>query len=83
MVLSQFDEREELREVFPLEFISHHGALPFAQIGSDLLLAVLNPLDKDLLRRAGELAGRRCHAYLVTPQEYDQRLAQIKQALNK
>jgi hypothetical protein len=44
---------------------------------------VLNPLDKELVRRAGEIAGRHCHAYLVTPQEYDQRLAQIKKALAK
>jgi len=83
MALSQFEEREELREIFPLEFISHHGALPFAQVGSDLLLAVLNPLDKELILQAGEISGRRCHAYLVTPQEYDQRLAQIKKALSK
>lgn len=81
IVLSQFEEREGLREVLPLEFISRHGAIPFAQVGNDLLLAVLNPMDKDLIRRAGELSGRRCHAYLVAPQDYDQRLAQIKKAL--
>ena len=79
--LSQFEEREEFREVFPLDFISRHGALPFAQIGDDLLLAVLNPYDKELIRQASELAHRRCHAYLVSPQEYDQRLDQIKKAL--
>ena len=83
MVLSQFEEREELREVLPLEFISHHGVLPFARVGNDLLLAVLNPLNKELVLRAGELSGRRCHAYLVTPPEYDLRLAQIKKALSK
>lgn len=83
MVLSQFEEYEELREVLPLDFISHHGAMPFAQVGSDLLLAVLNPLDRDLIFRATELSRRRCHAYLVTPQDYDQRLAQIKAALGK
>ncbi len=81
ITLSRFDEREELREILPLDFISRHGALPFAQVGDDLLLAVLNPQDKELIRQAGELAHRRCHTYLVSPQEYDQRLAQIKKAL--
>ncbi|HPR82375.1 MAG TPA: hypothetical protein PLD51_00825 [Pontiellaceae bacterium] len=82
MALGQFSEREDLRSALPLEFISHNGALPFAQVGGDLLLAVLNPMDKDLVRRAGEISGRHCHAYLVTPQEYDQRLMQIKKALS-
>jgi hypothetical protein len=81
IMLSRFDEREEFREVLPLDFISCRGALPFAQVGDDLLLAVLNPQDKELIRQAEELAHRRCHAYLVSPQEYDQRLAQIKKAL--
>lgn len=81
IALSQFDEREELREILPLNFISRHGALPFAQVGGDLLLAVLNPLDKELIRQAEDLSGRRCHAYLTAPQEYDQRLAQIKRAV--
>ncbi|MFA7256181.1 MAG: hypothetical protein WC047_01215 [Kiritimatiellales bacterium] len=81
ILLSQFEEREELREVLPLDFISRHGALPFAQVGGDLLLAVLNPQDKALIHHASDLSGRRCHAYLVSPLEYDQRLAQIKKAL--
>lgn len=81
IALSQFDENESVREALPLDFISRHGALPFAQVGGDLLLAVLNPMDKELIRHADELAGRRCHAYLVSPQEYDQRLSQIKKAL--
>jgi hypothetical protein len=81
MALSRYEEREELREVLPLDFISHHGALPFAQVGGDLMLAVLNP-HPDLMRRAEELSGKRCHPYLVTPQEYDQRLMQIRNALS-
>ena len=81
IMLSQFDEREELRKVLPLDFISRHGALPFGLVGGDLMLAVLNPQDKELIQRAGKLANRHCHAYLVSPQEYDQRLAQIKKEL--
>lgn len=79
--LARFSEREELREILPMSFISHRGALPFSQVGGELLLAVLNPLDKELLRSAESLSGKRCHAYLVTPQEYDERLAQIRKAL--
>ena len=81
ITLSQFDEREDLREVLPLDFISRKGALPFGKIGEDILLAVLNPLDKELIRKACELSGKHCHAYLITPQEYDQRLAQISKEL--
>ena len=79
--LSQFDEREELRTALPLDFISRNGALPFSEVGDDLLLAVLNPFDKELLAQASEMSGRRCHAYLVSPQEYDLRLEEIKKAL--
>lgn len=81
IALSQFEEREELRETLPLDFIKRHGAMPFAEVGDDLLLAVLNPLDRALVDLASEIAGRHCHAYLVSPQEYDQHLAQIKKAL--
>jgi hypothetical protein len=81
IALNQFSEREELRESLPIDFISRHGALPFSKVGGDLLLAVLNPLDKELIRRASELSGCRCHPYLVSPQDYDQRLTQIKKAL--
>lgn len=79
--LGQFEEREDLRDVLPVDFISRHGALPFAKVGDELLLAVLNPMDRALVERAGKLAGRRCHPYLVSPQEYDQRLSQIKKGL--
>lgn len=79
--LSQFEENQDLRDVLPLDFISCHGAMPFATVGDELLLAVLNPMDRDLIAQAGRLSGRHCHPYLVTPQEYDQRLAQIKKAL--
>lgn len=81
IALNQFEEREELRDVLPLDFIGRHGALPFSKIGDDLLLAVLNPMDKEMIRHACELSGKHCHTYLVSPQEYDQRLAQIKKAL--
>jgi len=79
--LSQFDEREDLRELLPLDLISRRGVLPFSRVGDDLLMAVLNPMDRDLVQNASNLTGRRCHIFLVTPDEYDQRLEQIRKAL--
>jgi tetratricopeptide (TPR) repeat protein len=81
LALSQFDEREDLREVLSLDFITRHAALPFGKVGGELLLAVLNPMDRALLLQAEQLSGSRCHPCLVTPQEYDLRLTQIKKAL--
>lgn len=78
--LSRIEEDNELAQTLPLDFICRHGALPFAQVGGDLLLAVLNPFDRNLMKRAEELSGRRCHPYLVTPVDYDQRLGKIKAA---
>lgn len=80
IALSRFEENEEIDRLLPLDFMSRHGALPFAEVGGELLLAVLNPFDKEVVRRAEELSGRRCHPYLVTPGEYDQRLGKIKAA---
>jgi hypothetical protein len=78
--LAHFEEQESLRDALPLDFISRFGALPFSQVGGELLLAVLNPMDRALVKQAETLSGRRCHIYLVAPQEYDQRLLQIKNA---
>ena len=78
MVLSQFEGNEEIGRQLPLDFTSSKGALPFAQVGDELLLAILNPLDKELLEEAQTLSGKRCHPYLVTPDEYDLQLGKIK-----
>ncbi len=79
--LSLFEEREELRGVLPLEWISRRGALPFGFVGGELMVAVLNPRNRELLDEVSAYTGQSCHAYLVSPQEYDQRLAAIKKEL--
>ena len=80
MMLSRFESNEEICRMLPVEFMSRNGVMPFARVGSDLLVALLNPLDRDLLDEAKELSGRRCHPYLVTPDEYDFQLDKVKQA---
>jgi hypothetical protein len=78
MMLSHFEDNEEVCKLLPLDFMSRNGAMPFAKVGDDLLVAVLNPMDKELLDETQKLCGRRCHPYLVTPDEYDLQLGKIK-----
>lgn len=80
--LGQFEDSESLAEVLPIDFSSKFGAIPFAEVSDELLLAVVNPFDKELVERAEMLCGRRCHPYLVTPHDYDQLLDKFKKELN-
>lgn len=80
MALSLFEENEEIGQLLPLDFISRNGAMPFAKVGEDLLVAMLNPLDKELLDEVKKLSGKPCHPYLVTPEEYDLQLGKIRRA---
>lgn len=78
--LSSYEENEDLRSVLPEEFPGKRGVLPFASVGDDLLVAVLNPFDKTRLRSAESESGRACHPYLVAPDDYDRRLDQLRKA---
>ncbi len=78
MALSQFEDNEEISRQLPVDFMSANGAIPFARVGRDLLVGVLNPMDRDLLRDAERLAGCTCHRYLVHPEEYDRQLKKAR-----
>jgi hypothetical protein len=78
IALSQFETPADVIQALPVEFSAINGALPFATVGDDLLLAVLNPMDTELLREAERQSGRRCHPYLVAPEDYDRKLDKSK-----
>jgi len=80
--LGSYEKNDNLNEALSLGFITRRGVLPFAAVGDDLLVAVLNPFDKMRLLDAGRASGQHCHPYLVLPGDYDQRLAEIKESLN-
>lgn len=78
--LRQFEEAGDCSGLLSLEFMSRCAALPFATVGNDVLIGVLNPHDRSLVRRVEQMTGRRCHPYLVKPEEYDERLGLMKKA---
>jgi len=78
--LESFEENEEAAQGLSLEFSSSRGALSFGFVGENLLVAMLNPFDQELLSEAKQRSGRTCHAFLVSPYEYDKRLNERKKA---
>ena len=80
LLLDSFEENEAAAQVLSIEFSSTRGALSFAFVGENLLVAVLNPFDQELLSEVKQRSGRTCHAFLVSPYEYDKRLNERKKA---
>jgi hypothetical protein len=68
-------EAFELPEIdlndFPLDYLLQMGVLPFAEMGGELLVGVLNPSNSTLDSELREYLGRKCHFYLVSPTDFD------------
>jgi tetratricopeptide (TPR) repeat protein len=54
-----------------LEYLLRLGALPFEQMGSERIIALLNPLAEDLQREVSAHLGGKCHFYLVSAEAFD------------
>lgn len=83
ITLTGFDIQSSSYSVLPVEFMRHRGAIVFEQMGSDLLVAVLNPYDHDLQDEVMKTTGRHCHFYLVTASDYDTALDNISKAIKQ
>ena len=76
--LLNFEISEKVPEALPLEISVHDGALPFGFFGNDLLVAVLNPFNNQLIDKVETISGHRCHTYLVSAEEYDLTLGKLR-----
>ncbi|NLB55012.1 MAG: hypothetical protein GX811_04470 [Lentisphaerae bacterium] len=79
IALSGFDLNYAAVSLIPLEFIIRRGAIVFNLMGSDALVAILNPYDLKLREDVEDLLGRICHFYLAMPEEFDAAIDNIKQ----
>ena len=76
--LSDFELSEDVAQTLPLAYAVHEGALPFARMGRNLLVAVLNPFNNALIEQVETEFGHRCCTYLVDPEDYDQALGRLR-----
>ncbi|MDF7801278.1 hypothetical protein P4C99_17500 [Pontiellaceae bacterium B1224] len=81
--LFNFELDERAANALPPSYSMHEGLLPFGYLGNDLLVAVLNPFNTDLIEKAEKESGHRCHVFLVEPDDYDAALAKLRALVSK
>jgi len=61
----------------PEKLVKVRGAVPFAQLGREWAVAVLNPLDENLRIEVREALGARCHFFLAVPATIEKVLERV------
>ena len=79
--LSNFELQLDVAQLLPMDFAAQRGAIAFEKIRSDILVAILNPFDTELLDAVRQQTGKRCHFYLVSAADYDNTLAAYRKSL--
>ena len=64
------DPQREVIASLPEDFVKIKGVMPFGRIAGELLVAVMNGVNKDLRKEIETLAGCPCHFYLMHPRSW-------------
>ena len=67
--VTKFEISEDIARLIPLETARKVGVLPFAVFGNEVMVAVLNPVNKGLHKNVAAYLGRKIHTYLTSPEE--------------
>jgi len=80
IALASFELQAAAYKLIPMDVMARQGAIAFDQMSKDLLVAILNPFDKDLQENIKVLTGRNCHFYLVSAADFETALDKIRKA---
>lgn len=75
-----FEPTPAALQTLPLVFCHVKGVMPFALMGNELLVALLNPINEDLKLEVQDRSGRVCHFFLVHPRSWQPVFSKIKSA---
>ena len=77
--LTTFELDRRILTILNAEFVSRQGALAFAEMGKEPLIAILNPYNEGLKEEIRKAVGHPCHFYLTNAQEYDEYVSRARQ----
>ena len=69
-------QRVDHREV-PSTYLIRQGAVVFDEVGDELLVGILNPVDKAIREDLPRYLGAPCHFFLVAPEAFDRAWGKI------
>ncbi len=81
--LSNFDIQYSAVSRLPIELMVRRGVVVFEEIGSDLLVVVMNPYNKQLRGDVQAVLERKCHFFLSLPSEFDAALQKAAEILEE
>ena len=76
--LELFDVQAAAAELLSPMFIHVRGVLPFALFGGELMVALLNPMNKALQDEVVARAGKPCHFFFVYPRVWQEAAKKVK-----
>lgn len=79
--LTRFHPQAEAYSLVPFDIVEHGGAMPISFMDNRLLVAVLNPYDRELHREVARLSSRECIFYLALPADYDDSVGLLRVAM--
>ena len=68
--VSQFEIRDEVCNLIPVQDSRRLGFLVFEQMGDEVQVAIMNPVDENLKTRIREYLIRRVHFFLTSPEDF-------------
>lgn len=69
--ISLVDFNKKLYELLPETLIFNHGIVIFKRVGKDYCIAVLNPLNNELMEKTSYLLGSKVHFFITSASEFD------------
>ncbi|MCM8528914.1 MAG: hypothetical protein NE327_20490, partial [Lentisphaeraceae bacterium] len=56
----------------PETLVYNHGIVIFKKVGTDFCIAVLNPLNSELMEKTAYLLGANVHFFITSAKEFDE-----------
>ena len=81
--LTRYEIGGDVATLIPLDQCRRLGILPFARLGDELMVAVLNPVDKEMRGVISSHLNSRIHVYLTSPDDFQEVLTKLEAEFQK